>query len=227
MAQRRHHYERAFEEFLRSRRIPYVAVDEARKTLLPEGAFAPASSVESDGPARGALKSFDFVIYGQPGGNLLVDIKGRRVSPRRSGDRWRPGRLESWATADDVESLEAWERLFGPDFAAALVFVYWCDAQPPDALFQEVVEFHGAWYALRVVMLDQYRAHMKVRSPRWRTVDVPSSAFEKISRPFAPSPPGGPDRARRGDRDLAAAWMDAGPELPALAPILSDGYDHS
>ena len=35
MAQRRHHYEAAFEGYLRQRRIPYVAVDEAKKSLLP------------------------------------------------------------------------------------------------------------------------------------------------------------------------------------------------
>ncbi len=76
MAQRRHHYERAFENYLRSRRIPYIAVDEAKKTLLPERAHL---RVESDsGDAGLTLKSFDFVIYGERC-NFLVDVKGRRV----------------------------------------------------------------------------------------------------------------------------------------------------
>ena len=45
MAHRRDHYDRAFEGFLRARRIPYVAVDEARKTLLPRvGGTDPAPS---------------------------------------------------------------------------------------------------------------------------------------------------------------------------------------
>jgi hypothetical protein len=200
---RHHHYERAFEGFLRARRIPYVAVDEARKALVP-AALAP------DSPA---LKSFDFVIYGIESslnglgglgltGNLLVDIKGRRISSSASRTGLRTGRMETWATLDDVESLAHWERLFGEGFQAAFVFVYACDAQPPDALFQEVFEDRGTWYALRAVTLSAYRAAMKTRSPKWRTVDIPRRVFEQISTPLT-----------LGFGRLA----DPGPELAALA----------
>ena len=37
MAQRRFHYVQAFEHYLRANRIPYVAVDEAKKSLIPLG----------------------------------------------------------------------------------------------------------------------------------------------------------------------------------------------
>jgi hypothetical protein len=224
MAQRRHHYERAFEEYLRTRRIPYVAVDEARKALLPENAplrISVCTTEPTDGTAT-ALKSFDFVIYGwdwsgraTPGeSNLLLDVKGRRVvAARRRKDapagsaagnppvrdespesarrslagkrRLGVGRLESWVTREDIESLSHWASLFGPGFDPAFVFVYWCDDQPPDALFQEVFEFQGRWYALRGVRLSDYVDAMKPRSLRWRTVHVPTGAFERISRPFA------------------------------------------
>lgn len=218
MAQRRHHYERAFEEFLRSRRIPYVAVDEARKALLPEGLSSPLriTHTDDDGEHPAALKSFDFVIYGageSSGNNLLIDIKGRRCSSARRNTTTGHGRLESWVTQDDVDSLSDWERLFGAGFQAAFVFVYWCDAQPPDALFQEVVEFRGVWYALRAVTLTNYRTAMKVRSARWRTVDLPTAAFERLSQPFAP--PGKP-RATRSE-DLFD--LDQGPDLAALVPL--------
>ena len=219
MAQRRHHYERAFEGFLRARRIPYVAVDEARKSLIPSGTSSPNS------PAGPALKSFDFVIYGnQPGSsgvpglahsgpdgaNLLIDIKGRRVGRRKSNsaatsdDALRIGRLESWVTLEDIHSLTEWEKLFGDGFQAAFVFVYACDAQPPDALFQEVFEHAGAWYALRVVTLAQYAKHMKVRSPRWGTVDIARRAFEHISQPLTAG-------LRAG-----SGLFDLGPVVPAM-----------
>jgi hypothetical protein len=186
MAQRRHHYEHAFEEYLRARRIPYVAVDEARKALLPGPRAAAPQPADS-------LKSFDFVIYGQ-GANLLVEVKGRRVgrgiTPGKVGSRATAcGRLESWVTVEDIESLQQWEGLFGPEFQAAFVFVYWCDQQPPDALFQEVFEQRGRWYALRAVKVREYAAAMKVRSTRWRTMHVPSALFERISMPFAPPIP--------------------------------------
>ncbi|HVZ93583.1 MAG TPA: HYExAFE family protein [Phycisphaerales bacterium] len=191
MAQRRHHYEQAFEVYLRSRRIPYVAVDEARKALLPEGSRLAVADDPSDTPPMSSLKSFDFVVYGDAV-NLLVDVKGRRVGrnppvPKPGKFALRKaqrGRLESWVTNEDVASLRRWETLFGPSFRAVFLFIYWCDAQPPDALFQEVFDCRGRWYAVRAVTLDDYAKVMKVRSPRWGTVDVPSEDFEKVSGPF-------------------------------------------
>lgn len=181
------------------------------------------------------LKSFDFVLYG-PDRNVLVDIKGRKVSRRMGGissireanarrqrspqdgeaadgaveegwedasagesatglgqgtaepDGWRlnrRGRLESWVTQEDVDSLRVWQDLFGVGFESAFVFVYWCDEQPPDGLFQEVFDFQGRWYALRAIGLREYVSAMKARSARWRTVDLPGEAFERLSQPFA------------------------------------------
>lgn len=207
MTQRRHHYEAAFEDFLRSSRIPYVAVDEAKKSLLPESA-SPRLEVHRAGDERASsVKSFDFVIYGESQ-NLLLEVKGRRIGSRvaRAGSL-RPAarsRLENWVTQDDVDSLATWGALFGQGFEPAFVFVYWCDEQPPDALFQEVFESRGRWYALRCVLLSDYRANMKVRSPRWRTVHIASSRFEQISQPFTAG------RSLRAHADC---------ELPLLEPI--------
>lgn len=218
--QRRHHYERAFEEYLRRGRIPYVAVDEARKALLPVGA-----RLQTDEGENAALKSFDFVVYGR-NANLLIDIKGRRIAhgrgrasiddPARAAVR--VGRLETWVTEDDIASLTRWQELFGPGFEAAFVFIYWCDAQPPDALFQEVFEHKSVWYALRSVRLDEYVRAMKPRSPRWRTVHVPRGAFEIISQPFAPLAEAAP-ATLFGPGCLAACARDPGPVEPALEPL--------
>lgn len=177
MAQRRFHYEQAFEHYLRANRVPYVAVDEARKALTQP-------HIHPCGPSGDALKSFDFVVY-SPEGNLLLDVKGRKCAARRSPAAGQSiGRLESWVTDDDVESLWAWQHLFGSSFTAVFVFLYWCDAQPPDSLFQEIFAFHDRWYALRCVNLSDYKLHMVRRSSRWRTWSVPAKAFRQISRPF-------------------------------------------
>lgn len=194
MAQRRHHYENAFEHYLRARRIPYVSVDEARKALLPgaDPMRAPVLDGASGGVRPGrAIKSFDFVVYGE-GANLLIDIKGRKIAKRSGGGAAGGGgaarsRLDSWATRDDVDSLLTWRRLFGAGFDAALVFVYWCDDQPPDGLFQEVFAHRERWYAVRAVLLDAYLGAMKTRSAKWRTVHVPVDEFERISQPFCGS----------------------------------------
>jgi len=233
MAQRRHHYERAFETFLRQRRIPYVAVDEARKALLPpDASFRVAGSTTTDAGSSvatdNALKSFDFVLYGDRC-NFLIDVKGRKVlkrsrtvpspeanaismlaplargtypgsptpphlphlphSPRATRATSAPsvGRLESWVTEDDVQSLDIWQRLFGDGFVAAFVFVYWCDEQPPDGLFQEIMEYQGRWYALRAIRLENYSRAMRQRSPKWKTVDLARTDFERLSQPFVES----------------------------------------
>lgn len=235
VAQRRHHYENAFEHYLRAKRIPYVSVDEARKALLPDGAALSAPAPDPDAPRPGlragrALKSFDFVVYGE-GTNLLLDIKGRKVARKPGGASAARSRLDSWATQDDIDSLLTWRRLFGAGFDAALVFVYWCDDQPPDGLFQEVFAHRERWYAVRTVLLDAYLAAMKTRSAKWRTVHVPVDEFERISQPFCGSGGGpggdlglghrsGPRPRAPSDRDST----DAGPRgalQPRTGPISS------
>ena len=166
MAQRRHHYEQAFEHYLRSRRMPYVAVDEAKKALLPSGM------------KLSCLKSFDFMIYGSKT-NLLIEVKGRKVRQGRSGSS---GRLESWVTQEDVDSLLAWQGLFGDGFEAALVFIYWFDSMPQTSLFEEMFVFKDRWYAMRALQVDPYSQAMRVRSPKWGTVDLSRADFERLSQ---------------------------------------------
>ena len=162
MARRRQHYDAAFEHYLRSNQIPYVAVDEAKKALA--------------GPRR--LKSFDFVVYGSRQGNLLVDVKGRKHAGRSHRQ------LDNWVTEGDVADMLRWEQVFGSDFRAVLVFLYWCAVQPPDALFQEIFTYRDRWYALLAVDVQTYREQMKVRSPRWRTVHLPAEAFDRAAAPL-------------------------------------------
>lgn len=222
--QRRHHYEQAFEDYLRQRRVPYVAVDEARKALLPEGHqlrvidptdAAHAAATGTEPPAR-SIKSFDLVIYpgitdrdsatSAPTDNLLVEVKGRRIAPRAlrrlreepptlssglpatlttTSTRGRPkSRLDSWATEDDIRSLQIWETLFGPGFAAVLVFIYWCEEQPPEPLFEEIFEYHGRWYAVRAIRVSDYASRMRPRSLRWRTVHLSQMDFDQLSGPL-------------------------------------------
>lgn len=163
MAQRRFHYDLAFEHYLRAKQIPYVAVDEAKKAL--HGAAS--------------LKSFDFVVYAASGPNLLIDVKGRKHSGRSHKS------FDNWVTQQDVGDLERWEEVFGQGFKSALVFLYWCETQPPDALFQEIFCFNDRWYAVLAVPIAEYRLHMKVRSPRWNTVQVPAAEFARMARPLS------------------------------------------
>src|SRR5438874_12007628 len=109
MADRTIHYEAAFEAFLRSRGIPYVAVDEAKKAL-----FADAK-----------LKSFDFVVYSKKGANLLIDVKGRSARDRAATKR----SFQTWTTERDIDDLMQWEQIFGVEFTGLLAFVYEIEAE--------------------------------------------------------------------------------------------------
>jgi len=181
MARRFLHHDAAFEHFLRERRIPYIAVDEARRTLLPLS--------DAGQNAGRSLKSFDFLVS-LPHQRLIVEVKGRTCKTGSSVGRRGPAmgtRLESWATRDDVEGLQAWQRLLGgPDhsFHAAMVFLYTCEGEPADTLFDEAFHFRSVWYGLRTVLIDEYAPLMRPRSERWGTVDVAPLAFTSLHLPI-------------------------------------------
>ncbi len=166
MAQRRFHYEQAFEHYLRANAIPYIAVDDARRSLA------------GDGISVADLKSFDFVVYSRTGSNLLVDVKGRKHSAKSCRS------FQNWVTSDDITSLTRWSEIFGGGFQPAFAFLFWCDAQPPDALFHELFEHGGRWYAVLAVTLDHYRRHMHRRSPKWDTLSIPARDFDRIAQPL-------------------------------------------
>jgi len=165
MAQRRFHYDKAFEHYLRANAIPYVAVDEAKRAL-------------ADRQMPVAIKSFDFVVYSETGPNLLVDVKGRKHAGRTGNS------LQNWVTNEDVRSLNKWSGIFGDGFEPAFAFLFWCEIQPPDALFQEIFQFGEKWYAVLALRLSQYQKHMKPRSARWDTVSLPARTFHDLAVPI-------------------------------------------
>lgn len=205
MGQRRHHYERAFAAMLRTLRVPFVSVNEAKRTLLP-GADAGRSD------AAKSLKNFDFVLYG-PGTNLLVDVKGRRLAPaarasaRAKTVRRGVPRLESWVSEEDVRSILAWNALFGPDFEAAFVFFYSSDEPPAGDVFDETFRFEGRWYAPKLISAADYAKWMKPRSARWRTVDLEHAAFEEFSGPLR-SLEGGLAAQNAGPNAPTSPWVE-------------------
>jgi len=166
MAHRNIHYEAAFEDYLRAKGWPYVAVDETKKAI-----FAGAS-----------VKSFDFLVYSQSGPNLLVDVKGRKFPDGVTGRRRGASRAwENWITRQDADGLAEWEKVFGRDFAAVLVFAYWLQGPPSRAPFEDVHLFRRNHYAFVGVPLADYLAAAHPRSTRWETLAVPSAAFQRLA----------------------------------------------
>ena len=164
---RGNHYETAFEAYLRDRRLGYVAIDEGRRASL------------DDEP----VKSMDFIVYGLAGAKLLVDIKGRKFpggTPDKPRCVW-----QNWASKEDVEGLERWEASFGPAYRGLLVFVY--EIQPAVDLRPGTADlwvWRGRRYLVRAVPVGDYRERMRVRSPKWGTVHLPTAAFRAVVRPL-------------------------------------------
>lgn len=163
---RSNHYEAAFEAYLNWHQLCYIAVDESRRTFLGET----------------RVKNLDFIVH-SGGDVLLVDVKGRRYP---SGPVERPRRVyECWATAEDIEGLVRWQELFGERFRALLVFVYFLGSDVEvTAEKDDLWTWRGRRYLLRGVAVDAYRKHMRTRSPKWATVDLPGAVFRDLARPF-------------------------------------------
>jgi hypothetical protein len=163
---RSNHYEAAFESYLQARRLGYVAVDETRRAVL--------------GQTR--VKSLDFIVFGDEGARLVIDVKGRRFP---GGKRQRPRRVwECWSTREDIEGLERWAELSG--YEGLLVFAYHVlpvVELPGDT--EDLWTFRRRRYLFRAVAARDYREHMRVRSARWDTVALRRDDFRALVRPVS------------------------------------------
>jgi len=161
MAKSCNHYDRAFEQFLRLIRRPYVSVNETRRALFQDS----------------SLKSMDFVVYSQQSANLLIDVKGRKLAPGRRS--W-----ESWTPAEDLASLMQWEQVFGDRFRGLLVFAYQLTEGHDLQQHSLFWELRGRRYAFYGVWARDYARMMRPRSARWRTVALRSRDFRAMCHPL-------------------------------------------
>jgi len=164
---RGNHYEAALEGYMKEKGYCYVAVDETRRSLLGEM----------------RVKSLDFIVHGEAGCRLLIDVKGRRFP---AGPPHKPRRVwEVWSTLEDIQGLEQWRELFGPGYQDLLVFAYHILPSvtlPPDT--EDLWEFRGRQYLFRAIRVSDYRHEMRVRSPKWGTVTLPRDACRRLVQPF-------------------------------------------
>ena len=210
MANRDNHYEAAFEAYLRARGIPYVAVDEARRSLMADGV---------------SIKSLDFIVS-SPGSTVwLVDVKGRRFP---SGDDQSRHYWKNWSTCDDLRSLGQWETLFGANFRGLFVFAYHVLGDraplPAEQLFEHGLAYAGLQVEEPEVEdeqdADQIVVAAERRAARYRAArsDAKVSSIRAAIEEVFGLPAGsvalcGPDRrALRGDariRTLRKRWEES------------------
>jgi hypothetical protein len=206
MAKRDNHYEAAFEEYLRVKQIPYVAVDETKRALL----------------GNASLKSLDFIVSTALDPSWLVDVKGRRFPAGGQKQYWK-----NWSTSDDVRNLTAWQRLFGPVFCGLFVFAYdIVDDRAPlpqDRLF----EHRGRLYGFLGVKLDEFAARARRISAAWDTLSMSAQQFRRFAAPvedfFCRTEPRELDAAATAEFEYDHD-CDGGNVIPlAMLPLASTG----
>ena len=164
---RDNHYEAAFEWYLRERGVAVVPIIEARRSYLDDD----------------EIKSPDFIVVGSHDARLVVDVKGRQF-PSLSAGKLRKT-WQNWSTHGDIDGLTRWSGRFGDGFQGVLAFVY--HVLPAVVLPQDTPDlftYRERLYLARGVSVVDYRDHMKSRSPKWSTVDLPTAAFRRLVRPF-------------------------------------------
>ena len=164
MQKRDVHYEAAFADYLRSKRIPYVPVDETRKIRV----------------AGEQIKSFDLIVHAPGDRRWIVDIKGRQfpyISEDGAKRYW-----ENWVSQEDIEGLNEWAGVFGEGFEACFVFAYLLDGPPDRWPAVPPHSYRHEQYAFLLVTLEDYVQHCRARSIRWKTVSIPARVFRQIVR---------------------------------------------
>ncbi|OHB70113.1 MAG: hypothetical protein A2V70_03650 [Planctomycetes bacterium RBG_13_63_9] len=165
MANRDNHYEAAFEEYLRRHGVPYVAVDEAKRSLLSDGS---------------SVKNLDFIVSAPGETTWLVDVKGRRFP---SGDETKQY-WKNWSPREDLQSLAQWEGLFGKGFFGLFVFAYEVLGDRAPLPAEQLFEHRGNLYGFVAVRLADYVAHARLISPSWDTIAMPTGEFRRLARPM-------------------------------------------
>lgn len=156
------HYERAFEGWLIDHQIEYVRADESKRI----------------GTYRRSVKNFDFLLYSRSGRRVIVEVKGRTFD---GTDVVEMKGFDCWVTRDDVTSLETWRRVLGPNYEAVFVFAYRVTKVDVDFDGRDVLRCGPDKYLFLCVSVEDYRRHMKRRSPKWGTVTLSAERFRQVA----------------------------------------------
>ena len=158
-------YEQAFENWLIDNRLQYLPVDQHKRRVF----------------ARCRIKSFDFLLYPANSMPVIAEVKGRKFKGTTLAT---DPSLQSWVTMDDVRGLIRWEQVFDASFEAAFIFAYKFERIDVETDGRVVYDFTEDQYMFYAVRLDDYRAFMTVRSPKWQTVMLPAAKFREFAIPL-------------------------------------------
>lgn len=142
--------------------IKYVTVDEQKRAAF--------------GICK--IKSFDFLLHPPNGQTIIAEVKGRAFKGTSFA---KLTGFECWVTAEDIDGLTEWQRVFGQGHTAVFVFAYKIENIDVDFDGRDAYDFDANRYVFFAVKLDDYRKFMKHRSPKWQTVTLPADKFRQCA----------------------------------------------
>ncbi len=154
------HYESAFENFLKDNQVQYIMVDEHKRAAF----------------GRAKIKSFDFLLYPPNQSIIIAEVKGRAFKGTSFA---KMTGFECWVTMDDVNGLVNWQKVFGWNHTPVFVFAYCIRNIEVDFDGREIFDFDSNRYIFFALKLTDYKTHMKLRSPKWKTITLPADKFRK------------------------------------------------
>ena len=158
------HYERAFASWLRERNIPYLSVDQLRR------------SSDDEGP----IKNFDFLVH-HGSRHYIVDVKGRQFPQvSRGRETW----WENWIHYADLEGLFAWERHFGEGYEGLLVYCYWLQLSADESGAQKTISVADRDYLIVGIEAKRFAENCRKRSAKWQALSIPAKTFTSLIRPI-------------------------------------------
>ena len=130
-------------------------------------------------PCSAALRSKVSTSSSRPplGPSWLVDVKGRHFPAGRQKQYWK-----NWSTRDDLRSLTAWQRLFGPGFQGLFVFAYQIVGDRSPLPAEQLFQYHDRLYGFVGITLDDYSRAARPLSTAWDTLSAPAASFRKLPR---------------------------------------------
>ena len=161
-------YEQAFDCFLTENKLPFVWIDQSKCLEF------------QDGP----VKNFDFLIRPDSEFPILIELKGRTF--KGTSLTGLKG-LDGWVTFKDVRSLSHWLDQFqkdAPTAQAVFVFAFRFANIDIETDGWDVYDYSGEQFLFMAIPLQKYADTMKIRSPKWQTVNLFMENFRKQAIPI-------------------------------------------
>lgn len=156
------HYERAFENWLIDNKVKYTAINQSKRTEFN----------------KSKIKSFDYLIYPPNQQTIIAEVKGKLFKGKSLENL---ANLECWVSVEDVDGMKNWQRMFGENHRAVFIFAYRIENIDVDFDGRRTYEYKKRKYMFFAVNLEDYTKFMKIRSPKWKTVNLPADKFRRCA----------------------------------------------